>query len=1221
MAALDVVKRRLENVGLGPLCLELHSNKANKKIVLEELDRTMNVGRPLQLDVGAVVWQLDKARTSLNAHAGKMHTPVGASRRTPFQIMGMLTKLLALHPKPSYQLKAAATWTLEDANARARAIAELCSYLPRVGDPEHNAWRSVQHPPVMRPTAEDMVAEVGPLLAAHEAMDRAAKELSNALGVAPGKNLSEIRQQAEVARNLASAPAFDKATITSAVWSAGLDRLRDAIRKGKLLSAVRERRVAKGMGAPWSSDWVPGRKTIAGKGEILFRWLNGPYREALSNLRGVLKSPLPKPHTERLALLDDLIAGSNALTSLRDVSGAAKSAFGSIWKDADTDWDLAESIVQWVEHQATAPSYLDARALASAVDDTDSLVARAQAADAAVSTSADAWARMINTLRLDVSERFGGQDVRLLDLATLGAAAQSWQEDVTGLLDWLNFHDVVVRGRELGLGEAIARVKPDEDSIRAAEPQFWIAFYLEMLNLATAEYPELAKFDGRKHEQLIQEFRDLDRRRLVAAQFEAAQAHFDAAPTDAASIGAVGILRAEIKRKRGHMALRKLFKKCGSPIQALKPVFMMSPLSVAQFLEPGAIEFDLLVIDEASQVEPVDALGAIARCKQVVVVGDDKQLPPTSFFSRITGGDDEADEEEGAQAKDLESILSLCSAKGLPQRMLQWHYRSRHESLIAVSNKEFYEGGLFIVPSPDRDRQQSGLRFHFLAQGRFDRGNSQKNQVEAIAIANAVLDHARTRPELSLGVGAMSVRQRQAIADEIELLRRDHVEMEQFISQQHPHEPFFVKNLENIQGDERDVIMISIGYGRSKSDDKMYQSFGPLNADGGQRRLNVLISRAKQRCEVFSSITAEDIRIDERSKLGVVALKTFLKYAETGVLGGPVFTGKAADSPFEEAVQELLVKHGFQVDNQVGVAGFFIDLAIVDPETPGRYLIGIECDGAAYHSAPSARDRDRLRQEILEAHGWTIHRVWSTDWFQRAQNETDRLLRALSSAKASRPAVSAQNRSRTEVEPPVGVTREAPFPPRAESASTVPPYVQAAFTPEGAHLQPHEVSLASMARTVGRIIDDEGPIHFEEVVARVRDLWGLGRAGSRIQGAVSDAIRYLTRSGGMLIEADCYLGPDKVVIVRDRSAAASRSLKKPELLPPQEVREAVMQLVLASHGAGREEVTVAVARCLGFQTTSQQLRERIIGQIEVLLDKALLVESSGVLKAAAKAER
>lgn len=1215
MAALEVVKRRLENIGLGPLCLELHSNKANKKTVLEELSRTLNVGRPTPVDVAHAVNRLETVRTRLNAHAAKMHAPVGASQQTPFRIMGMLGKLMGQFERPRYQLKAAADWTMDEARQREAVLAEIAERAVDIGDPDTNPWRGITHAPVMRPHAEEMVAPAATALAAHARLRAASDALASGLNVPPASNLAGIARHLDVARTLVEAPAFDRTTISSAVWSAGLGTLREAIRDGRRLSEIRSRRSNELIESAWSVDWTQQRMVVAAKGQSLFRFLDGGYRAAIAQLQGVLKGPLPKDYRARVGLLDDLIEGVRAGKTLEPVKASARAAFGSVWNDGGTDWGLAESILDWVEKQQGGAAVQDIRALAAGLQDAAGLQPLIHQALEACQEFSGKWDALVAALQLDMPGRFRTSDVTQIELAELGAALAGWTGNVGGLLAWLNFHDVVRQARDLGLSDVVAQMGFGTEALARVVPQFWMAFYLELLNQAAQVYPELSTFDGQRQELLVKEFRELDRNRLVVAQYEAAAAHFEGAPRAIANIGALGTLRAEIMRKRNHMALRKLFEKCASPIQALKPVFMMSPLSVAQFLAPGAVEFDLLVIDEASQVEPVDALGAVARCRQIVVVGDDKQLPPTSFFSRITGGDDLDEPEEGAQAKDLESILSLCAAKGLPQRMLKWHYRSRHESLIAVSNKEFYEGELFIVPSPDRERRNAGLRFHFIEDGRFDRGNTQKNHAEAVAIAKAAIEHAKTCPHLTLGVGAMSVRQRQAISDEIELARREHPELDLFISQQHKEEPFFVKNLENIQGDERDVILISIGYGRAKSDDRMYQSFGPLNADGGHRRLNVLISRARQRCEVFSSIKADDIRIDERSKFGLVALKTFLKYAEHGDLGVAAFTGKAADSPFEEAVQEVLSKHGFKVDNQVGVAGFFIDLAIVDPESTGRYLLGIECDGATYHSAASARDRDRLRQEILETHGWTIHRIWSTDWFQRAQQETERLLRAVASAKSAQ-------KTFLPKKPPVGITmpngvsREAVGPaattPAATEAETR--YVEANFVPGNAHLPPHEVPTASMAHTVTRIIEIEGPIHLDVIVSRVRDLWKLGRAGARIQGAVTDALRHIVGGGQVKSEADCYFIVDAPVRVRDRGAAESSSpLKKPALLPPQEIRAAVTALLEEAHGGTRDEVIVAVSRALGFQATSQQLRDAISRQIDVLLDRGSLVEAAGQL--------
>ena len=426
----------------------------------------------------------------------------------------------------------------------------------------------------------------------------------------------------------------------------------------------------------------------------------------------------------------------------------------------------------------------------------------------------------------------------------------------------------------------------------------------------------------------------------------------------------------------------------------------MSPLSVATFLPPNSVDFDWVVFDEASQVKPVDAFGAIIRGEQTVVVGDNRQLPPTRFFDKHVEDDDEDAEEN--LAGDMESILGLFSAQNAPERMLRWHYRSRHESLITVSNIEFYDNKLQLFPSPDAAKEEVGLIYHLHPDTAYDRGRSGSNPEEARIVAEKVMEHARVRPDLTLGVSTFSTAQMEAVQNELELLRRQDPSCEQTFFNAHPQESFFVKNLENVQGDERDVIFISIGYGRS-ADGRLTMNFGPLNQDGGERRLNVLITRARRRCEVFTNLNADDIDLSRTDARGVVALKRYLKYAETGKSDIPEWTGKGADSPFEEEVADALRELGFQVDHQIGSAGYFIDLGVKDPERPGRYLLGIECDGATYHSAQSARDRDRLRQQVLEGLGWRIHRIWSTDWFRTPDHELRKAAEAIEAAKVHVP--------------------------------------------------------------------------------------------------------------------------------------------------------------------------------------------------------------------------
>jgi very-short-patch-repair endonuclease len=634
------------------------------------------------------------------------------------------------------------------------------------------------------------------------------------------------------------------------------------------------------------------------------------------------------------------------------------------------------------------------------------------------------------------------------------------------------------------------------------------------------------------------------------------RAHHRRIPPRDGGFGPVGVLRAEMARRRGHMPIRQLMQKAGPAIQALKPVLMMSPLSVAQFLTPGRVTFDLLVMDEASQIQPVDALGAIARCTQVVVVGDERQLPPTKFFAKMTGSQAEGDDDEGAQVADIESILGLFTARGLPQRMLRWHYRSRHQSLIAISNSQFYENKLFIVPSPYTQEAGMGLRFHHIPEGVFDSGGTGTNVVEARTVAEAIIRHAKTHPGLSLGAATFSVSQRRAIQDQLEVLRRLNPDTEDFFHA-HPSEPFFVKNLENVQGDERDVIMISVGYARN-AQGYMAMRFGPLGADGGERRLNVLISRAKRRCEVFASITDEDIDLDRAKGKGVFAFKLFLQYARTGRLSLAQASGRDPDSVFEEQVASALQARGYQVHPQVGIAGFFIDLAIADPARPGRYLLGIECDGASYHSARAARDRDRLRQAVLEDHGWIIHRIWSTDWFQRPREQLERTIAAIEAAKIEldeRLELGAQRQRAVPVEI-VTVERadvtEIGLSDVVEDGLSDRLYVEATPSRSGPY-ELHETPVGLMAELVEQVVKVESPVHVDEVVARLRTAWGLQRAGARIQAAVEQGVGVAVSRGGVEREGQFLSVPSAELRLRDRRNVLSPGLRKPEMISPREI--------------------------------------------------------------------
>src|SRR5690606_38825185 len=434
-----------------------------------------------------------------------------------------------------------------------------------------------------------------------------------------------------------------------------------------------------------------------------------------------------------------------------------------------------------------------------------------------------------------------------------------------------------------------------------------------------------------------------------------------------------------------------------------------------------------------------------------------------------------------ARVAEMESILTLCEARGLGRRMLQWHYRSRDPSLIQVSNAEFYKSGLILPPSPLQQDPAYGLSLTRV-DGVYDRGGRRDNRSEGEAVVARVAEHARTQPTLSLGVVTFSSAQRNLITELLELQRRRDPQLDDFL-REGQHEDLFVKNIENVQGDERDVILVSVGYGPSSPGGRLSSmSFGPVNGEGGERRLNVLFTRARIRCEVFCSFDPGDMDLGRTSRAGPRILKRFLDYAAQGQLDAPAPSGQAADSLFEEDVADVIRGFGFLADSQVGSAGFRIDLGVRHPERPGTYLLAVECDGASYHRALWARERDRLRQEVLEHLGWRFHRIWSTDWFYNREAEIQRLRQALLEAQeqaARGLRLSGANQAR----PPRPAPEESPATPRERlevPQRRMPPYQRAEFRLEAGG-EPHEAPVALLSDLVLRIVRQEGPLHLDEV--------------------------------------------------------------------------------------------------------------------------------------------
>ena len=1110
MAALEVVKRRLENVGLGDACLELHSNKTNKRQTLEELKRVLEPSGQIRRDADINPADLERTRSQLNDYAEAVNTPIGQSGVSCHDAFGQLLLLAdgrIDNPIHWAQLTDIHDWRGDGFHRKREVVDELRRRLERTGVPASHPFYGSRLRSLLPAAQAQLRVKIEAASQALETLADSYVSLADSLPLSHPETAADVETLLDTARLIDGAPDLGGLTLAAPQWQTHAAEIKELLDKGFQWQQVRAsfdadflpeawdtdlrqarqvlnttatqieelfdkgfhcQRIRESFDADflpeaWDSDLRQVRQVLNTTGRSFFgRLFSSSYRQARAQLASVLRGQIPKAKEVdlRIRLIDAVIeeqqmraeinqASVQLASALRRQVPKAKEvdrtisqiirlidaareeqrlraeingnyshtvlALGRRWSGNNTDWDnLAPSVQWWIDHaRQVSPEVVGV--LQSRADGGNALP---------LAEVIDEVFRVLNAYRASVRElesaldmynpaRFGDANGLLsVPFAEQRRILSEWMARLPEIQDIIGFSNGVDAALQEELRPVVDVAERNPDAAESLTVWFERAWYESIVETAFSERSAIQEFDGQVHESRIERFRSIDRgsldfnRSRVAGIHRATasrpnrlpdrlvRASNDMAEETRERQQQLRILRREIEKRSRHKPIRRLLTEAGDIIQELKPVFMMSPLSIANYLAPDSVEFDLVVFDEASQVRPVDALGSLLRGNKAVVVGDSKQMPPTSFFDRISHGEENSDEEEGV-TEGIESVLDLFLSQNAPSRTLRWHYRSRHESLIAVSNREFYDNRLVVFSSPDAGREAGGLRYHYLPDAVYDTGRSRTNPVEAENVANAVMEHAARNPGLSLGVAAFSQAQAQAIEDRIETLRRQDDSCEEFFAS-HLEEPFFVKNLENVQGDERDVIFISVGYGRDERG-LVSQNFGPLNREGGERRLNVLITRAKQQCHVFTNLHSEDITSET---LGMRALRTFLAYAETGVMPDIASVSNfEVDSPFQRAVAKRLEERGYLVHQEVASGGRFVDIGIVDPKRPGRYIIGIECDGASYHSSRSARDRDRLREQVLRGLGWELHRIWSTDWFRNPERELERAVEAIENAK------------------------------------------------------------------------------------------------------------------------------------------------------------------------------------------------------------------------------
>ena len=1220
MAALEVVKRRLDDRGLGEYCMELHSRKADRQEVATELGRCLHPRSPPTVS-SEPLDELAALRTRLNGYVDALHEVRQGAGVSFFRINSELAGLrdaadLTIHFPNLHRM------SVKDLDAMGTLAREMERDMPLLSKGSVHPWRDC----TMDSWKVSALPELEGLLTSCRDTPEEALRLSSSLAERfesePPATLAGIAALAEQLHMAISSPRPRASwLIAPSTQRATIEEIREAY---QALDGEMEQLRSRYDEGVLSLDLEGIGRRLQTTYRSPLRWLRSSYRRDMRLLKGH-RASLQKPTVEEASAdVAAALSVNERAAAVTALETKCSEMLGDHFYGRSTDWGAVEQVLGWCDSYRSrygAPSL----AMESLIVEGASADSAAREVERLKSISALVESHMDRaSSSFDLTALLAGRPVQEVGLDEMSSWASGHLSTIGRAQEWVRINHLRKGCAQQGMHELLAMAEggklPSERLWDALRKRYFSLWHDHLM----ATDSRLRDFSREEHAEAVEKFRSLDRQQLdvasdrLCALLQKRRETLINDPSPALGTS-MWVLRHEVNRKKGVRPLRELFARAGDAILQLKPCLLMSPLSVSMHLDPSRIRFDLVIFDEASQIRPEDALGAIMRGRQIVIVGDTMQLPPTNFFC-------EGLDEEG-EIPDLESILDECSSC-LPQRMLRWHYRSEDESLIAFSNLHFYGGRLFTFPSAG-SIEGRGVSFVHVPEGCYDRGASRRNVPEAGMVADMVIEHFRSRSELSLGVVAFSEAQQMAILEELEARIRERPELSRYFKEG-VQEEFFVKNLESIQGDERDVIIFSLGYGKDAKG-KMHQSLGPLNRAGGERRLNVAVTRARKSLAVVSSILPQDLH---PTSAGARLLRQFMEYAMAGGTRdalAPEQEGKA-DTPLEAAMVKALESRGLNVHPRWGCSGYRIDLAVEKGD--GTLALAVETDGPSYRSGPTARDRERLRQEALSKLGWKVHRTWSSDWVRDPEGEAERIVRAAEAAKpcaapeamgivpsfqdaAPESVVDKVATELTDIDGEasgdvVESVLAAPSPVADHSSVTVP-YCRVDWTSyPGMTARIRTEPEEALADAIEAVVAAEGPVHPLMVHERVREICKVAGIRKGVSQSEETAAIERLAEQGRIVQVGMFLWPCGMdaPTVRQSPAGERRELW---YVCMEELSAAIMGLL--DEGAMDEKTLVSrVTTLYGYKRPSPEARRRISEAVDGLIASGQMVRAGEVIE-------
>lgn len=1167
MAALNVVQHRLENIGLAPFCLELHSNKASKSSVLSQLDKSLEVGRIKHPDkYKAAADKLKLMRKNMNSVIDGLHKK-HESGISVYDAIEQYEIYADYRNKINIPQELINIINDDKIDLISSHITAYANAADAVGDIVNNPLKSISLTEYSIPLRERIYSQSLDLLNLYNNAKTSAERIFDGLNLNRNYSKNSVANLLNLCKALLIPSAFSPNLVLDSNYKILVEKLSAYYNnvcvennEKQELEKVFTSGIYQYNSAQALNDW-----NIAQSSWFLSR--NSKQKKLLKEITQYCIAP-DAVTKENIVNWYQRLIGLNKLHN-DNISCSNELNFilvelGNDFKKATDKCDsVYNALIPYNDYERkTVLSSFGRINLSQLANDVNCLGNYLQN-----------WNGFDALVKINSNDNF---DTDLL------AESKIMLENVSKNIDRLyavteynaKREQLKYDGVECVCNAVESGIINKSEAVSAFKCNVYYALALRYISSDES----LSSFRSNTFEQTIKEYHALidEYSRLTIQELAATlSAQVPVSGSAGASSSELGILKRAIKSNGRMMSIRKLFNEIPALLRRLCPCMLMSPISVAQYIDPSFPKFDLVVFDEASQLPTSEAVGTIARGENVVIVGDPNQLPPTSFFksNRI--------DEENIENEDLESLLDDCLSISMPQMYLKWHYRSRHESLIAFSNMKYYDNKLYTFPSPN-DRVSAVKLVHI--DGYYDKGGTKQNRAEAEAVVNEIIRRLSDEElrKKSIGVVTFNIIQQNLIEDMLADEFSKHPELEKIDSES--AEPVFVKNLENVQGDERDVILFSVGYGPDK-DGKVSMNFGPLNRDGGWRRLNVAISRARYEMTVYSTLTPEQIDLSRTRALGVEGLKGFLKFAGQN-RNIVIPDGSAVSSKSNIVISEIsaeIEKLGYKVNCNIGCSEYKIDIGIVDPDNPDNYLLGILADGENCKNSATSKDRFVLQPDVLAGLGWKIMRVWTLDWLDDSARVIEKIKSEIQNAAADKSnALTSEMQNRAKA--PEFEKLDASL-----SDNTRQRKYQSVSLPilgdsEVFYLPQAEVNIQKL---MFKIISAQAPISKKALYKSVLSSYGISRSGNRaeaiLDGVLGRIMHSETSDNGVIFVWQPEQKPDEYNIYRVSEQNENR--RNIDDISSKEILNAVIQVLSEQGGMQKSDLIKESAKKFGFTRT------------------------------------